>query len=190
MVARKMNAASVIKHELTPLGQGRMLQDDPTEVALVDTVTSYAILNHLEKLIQGRKAQLKPHLMSQAETHGTRTDKGGSSLQVEEEEVLRERRVSAGPNEDGLRTLLETHSISLLECFDEVKTVKLNPSKLQYLIDIGKLQKNEVDGLHDESFALQVKVGRTLKELLRIACGAVEEETDERASRTTRKPRR
>lgn len=188
MSNRKMNVASVIKNELTPLSQGRMMQSDPREVPLSDVTTSYAVLNHLEKVIGVRKKQLKPHLMSQAEIHGEVTDKGGSLLGVGDEKVVRERRLSSEPNEDKLRALLETSSIPILDCFDEVKAVKLNPSKLQYLIDIGKLKKEEVEGLRDEGFALKVEAGPELKELLLSACGAeTEEAEDERASRTRKR---
>jgi hypothetical protein len=188
MTIRKMNVQSVIKNELTPIGQGKMMQADPREVPLSDVTTSYAVLNHLEKVIGARKKQLKPHLMSQAETHGDTTDKGGSVLAVDDEKIVRERRISSEPNEDKLRALLETNSIPILDCFDEVKSVKLNASKLQYLIDIGKLKKDEVEGLRDETFALKVDPGPELKELLLAACGSVPDDAeDERASRARRR---
>jgi hypothetical protein len=183
-----MNVQSVIKNELAAIGQGKMMQADPREVPLSDVTVSYAALNHLEKVIGARKKQLKPHLMSQAETHGEVTDKGGSLLAVGDEKIVRERRLSSEPNEDKLRALLETNNIGILECFDEVKTVKLNPSKMQYLIDIGKLKKDEVEGLRDEVFALKVDPGPELKELLLAACGtAPDDAEDERASRARKR---
>jgi hypothetical protein len=188
MSTRKMSVASVIKNELSPFGQGRVMQADPREVPLTDVTVSYAVINHLQKVIGARKKQLKPHLMSQAETHGETTDKGGSLLAVGEEKIVRERRLSSEPNEDKLRALLETNGLAILDCFDEVKSVKLNPSKLQYLIDIGKLKKEEVEGLRDEVFALKVDPGPELKELLLAACGAEPDDVeDERASRSRKR---
>jgi hypothetical protein len=190
MSTRKLAAQSVIKSELTPLAQGRMMQADPREVPLSDVTISYAILNHFEKVIDKRKKLLKPHLMSQAETHGDATDKGGTVLAVGEEKVVRERRLSSEPNEEKLKALLETSGIPILDCFDEVKAVKLNPSKLQYLIDIGKLKKDEVEGLRDESFALKVDPGPELKEALLAACGAVPDDVEDERTARSRKTRR
>jgi len=189
MTTRKMSVASVIKNELIPLGRGKMLQADPREVPLSDVTVSYAVLNHLEKVIDARKKQLKPHLMSQAETHGDQNDKGGSVLAVGEEHIIRERRLTKEPNEEKLRALLDTNGITILECFDEVKAVKLNASKLQYLIDIGKLKAVEVEGLREESFALKVEPGPELKELILAACGVAPEDNDndEKAARARRR---
>lgn len=154
----------------------RLLRLNPQDAPLTESVTAYAVLDHFEKVFEARKKTLRPHLLSQAETHGEPNDKGGSALTVGEEQVYRERRRSAEPNTDKLRALLETRGVGLLECFDEVRSVQLNPSRLQYLIDIGKLKQDEVDALRDETFALRVRPGPKLKHLLSAVEGESEKE--------------
>lgn len=186
-MTRKRSPAAIIHKEIEPLGQGTMMTVDPTTCAVADVVVAYASINFLEKVIEKRKAELKPHLLSQAQTHGQVTEKGHSVLELEDAKVTRERKLSAGPDEDKLKRLLETYGLSLIDCFDEVKKVVLNPSKLQYLVDVGKLKGAEVEALRTESFALRVEPGPELKELLVLACGPEPEEKEERPGRRVKK---
>jgi hypothetical protein len=169
---KPLSAKTVVHREVVPLGHGSMMQTDPLHSPLSDVVTSYAVINYLEKAIEKRKKALNPHLLAQAKTHGTELEKGHRLLMVGQEKVIRERALSSAPEEEKLKLLLETHHISLLEAFDEVKTVVLNPSKLKYLVEVGKLKAAEVDALREESFRLKVEAGPELKELLLFACGA------------------
>ncbi len=179
MPAKPLNPKSVIHREIEPIGQGVMMQTDPKDTPLADAVISYAAINHLEKVIGKRKEALRPHLLSQAETHGQATEKGHKVLPVGMEKVIRERKLASSPDEEKLKLLLETHNIPILEAFDEAKVVVLNPSKLQYLVSIGKLKADEVEALREESFALKVEPGPELKELLVLACGAAPEKEEE-----------
>ena len=184
-----MNPKSAVNREVTPLGQGVMMQVDPRAVPLADVVVSYAALNHVSKVIEKRKDALKPHLLSQAETHGTLTDKGHRVLEVGPEKVTRERKLTSEPDEDKLKLLLETKGIDLMEAFDEVKAVVLNASKLEYLVQIGKLKAEEVEALRGESFALRVTAGPELQELLIAACGPAPEK-EEAGPPSKKRPRR
>jgi hypothetical protein len=163
-----------------------LLRQNPQDVPLGDSVTAYAVLDHFEKAFEARKKLLRPHILAQAETHGDPNDKGGSALVVGEEQVVRERRRSSEPNSDKLRALLETRGVPLLECFDEVRSVQLNPSRLQYLIDIGKLKQDEVDALRDETFALRVRPGPTLRYLLSSVSGESGEGEGKKAEKAAR----
>lgn len=183
MSTKALSAKTVVRREIEPLGHGAALHTDPTTVSLSEVVVAYAVLNHVEKVIDKRKKELKPHLMKQAEAHGSLLEKGHRALEVGQEKLTRERKLSAGPNEDKLKLLMETKSIALLEAFDEVKAVVLNPSKLEYLVQVGKLKADEVEALRDESFALSVEAGPELKELLIEACKALEEKDEAPAAK-------
>ncbi len=178
MSTKALNPKTAIHREVEPLGQGVLMQTDPRSVPLSDVVVAYAAINHLEKVIEKRKKALNPHLMSQADTHGEPTEKGHKVLAVGQEKIVKERKLTAAPDDDKLKVLLDTKGIALLEAFDEVKSVVLNPSKLQYLVQIGKLKAEEVEALHNESFALKVEAGPMLKELLLAACSPVPEKEE------------
>jgi hypothetical protein len=179
-------SAIAIHREIEPLGQGTLMHTDPRSVSLAEVVTSYAAINFLEKAIDARKKVLNPHLMSQAETHGTETEKGHRVMEVGQEKVIRERALSTSPDEDKLKILLSSNNIPILEAFDEVKKVVLNPSKLKYLVEIGKLKAAEVEALREESFRLKVEPGPELKELLVLVCGAPKEEEEPPKKRNRR----
>lgn len=169
------------------LSLAKLLHNDPKTAPLDDTVTAYTVLDHFEKAFEAQKKALRPHLLSQAETHGEPNDKGGSALVVGEDTVYRERRRSSEPNTERLRALLETRGVPLSECFDEVRSVQLNPSRLQYLIDIGKLKQEEVEALRDETFALRVRPGPALKRLLTEVLGEEGTGAGTRAEKANRK---
>lgn len=183
MSTKPLSAKTLVRREIEPLGRGVALHTDPTTVPLASVVLSYAALNHIEKVIAKRKKELNPHLMKQAEAHGSLTEKGHRVLEVGQEKVTRERKLTAGPNEEKLKALLETKKLALFDVFDEVKAVVLNPSKLAYLVDTGKLKSDEVEALREESFALQVEPGPELKELLIEACNEVAEKDDAPAAK-------
>ncbi len=185
-----MNAKTVIAKEVAPLTKGRVSQAPPTDMPLADLTVAYAILNHLEKVVAKRKEALKPHLISAAEIHGAKTEKGGNELVVGDEKVIREKRTSSEPDHDKLKALLSTAEIGLFDCFEEVKTLQLNPSKLAYLVEIGKLKAEQVEALRAFTFALKVEPGKELKELLLEACGAVEDDEEDKPKRGRPRGRR
>lgn len=145
---------------------GPMFQDDPATVELPIQVAAWSVLDTLEDLIKDRKQSYREQLLVTAEQTGVKTDKGGFRMWVDNSEVVRERRERKLPEEAGLKLLMASRGIPYNECFDEVKTLVLNPSKLDYLIETGRLSKDEVDALKKVDWALKVSQSEVIQESL------------------------
>lgn len=158
-----------IKKEARPLLIGRAMLEEFDAGNMLGAVTAWKILDFVEKAIEPRKEKIRLALLGWAEKLGEATEKGGSKLSVAGNVVLREKRVGAQPEEGPLKKMLEEKGLRMSEVFDEVKKVVLNPSKLQSLIETGKLDKAAVEKLHKVSWALRVYPSDELEELLESA---------------------
>ena len=66
-----------------------------------------------------------------------------------------------------IKELLKSKGIDMMECFDEVKTAVFNPSKLGYLVQIGKVTEEEVTAaIPALSPALKITPSKALKEAI------------------------
>jgi hypothetical protein len=146
------------------LGSAAM-QEPFEEMSLADQVALYSVLDAVEKRAKRRRESLREVLL-QTVQNGKPTEKGGTQLEVAGSRLLRERRVATVPDGAGVATLLRTANIDMAEAFDEVKTLQLNPSKLDFLVQKGALEKAAVDALHKVSYALRVQPSKLLKEAL------------------------
>lgn len=168
---------SFISDELLPLGQGEMMQMEADKVDMGTLVAGFLALNATAKAVKDRLDVLKETMHLVAEREGVTTPQGGQFLATELGGVLRELRVDKAPNEEKLRALLGTRDIELKECFDEVKTLTLNPSKLRLLIETGKLGKAEIEPLCDQGYAIVGKPSADTKGRLAEVFAAPEKKT-------------
>lgn len=143
-----------------------LFRDDPTEVETPTAVAAWAMLDTLGELIEKRKASYRLELLTRSERDGVPTDKGGNRLWCDDSEVLREKRQNKLPEESDFRLLLLTKGISFTEAFDEVKTLKMNPSKIDYLIQTGRITQAEVDEYRKTTYAMKVKQSELLEKVL------------------------
>ena len=145
---------------------GPLFQHNPNEVEPEVAVAAYQVLNTLSKMIEDRKSLYRDKLLSLAESTGAPTEKDGQEASLDSNRVLRERRRESKPNEAKLREMMSAKGVPLVECFDEVKDLRVNLTKLEYLVDIGKLNKKEVDELYKITWALKVSPSPVVKKLL------------------------
>lgn len=143
-----------------------LFTDSPGDVETGTAVAAWAMLTALEDTIAHRKSQYRTELLMRAERDGVMTDKGGNRLWTDDSEIIREKRQDKLPAETDFRLLLATKGIPFSEAFDEVKTLQMNPSKVDYLVQTGRVAQDEVDELRKTSFALKVKQSELLEKVL------------------------
>ena len=140
--------------------------DNPQEVETGTAVAAWAMLDTMIEVMEMRKAKYRVELLTRSERDGVPTDKGGNRLWIDDSEVIREKRQDKLPNENDFRILLATKGIAFTEAFDEVKSLQLNPSKVDYLIQTGRISQDEVDELRKTAYALKVKRSELLEKVL------------------------
>ena len=111
-----------------------------------------------------RLEELREPLMAVTEASGEATETGNREHDVDGSRVVVEHRKSKMPDSDKVTKLLQEKNIPLMEAFDEVKSLQLNPSKLDFLVQTGKLTKEQLSALCGETLALRVYPSKFLKE--------------------------
>jgi len=155
-----------LEKEVRPLLTGYVLHAPAEDIPIEHVVQAWSILDFIEGLIADRKAALRLRLLDEAESNGKPTDKGGQRLFISGSTVLREKRVAKSPSEDVVRKLIAEAKLKLVDVFDEQTVLVLNPSKLDLLVDTGKLDAEALEASKKVSWALKVFASPILQELL------------------------
>jgi len=153
--------------EALPVTTTRLLSLPVEKLTVVEQTQAYVIIGKLSKVLEARNKELRIPLLALAEAQGEITgDKGTRKYLVEGSTVYVEHRKANEPNPNKLKELMAARKIDLSEAFEEVTVLQLNPSKLQFLIDTGKLTEVEVKALCADVPALKITPSRALKEAL------------------------
>lgn len=162
-----MNIQQIVETVIKPITQGVVVTQPIEKLAPTDAVLAFKFIDFIEKQVAGRKKALRDFLLGYAEAQGEVNPKSGSkAVKVEGTTVIKERRRDNNPNADGLKGLLADAGIKLDAAFDEVKVLQVNPTKLQFLVETGKLKKDAVEALYGITFALKVQESKAIKEAL------------------------
>jgi len=158
--------ATEIERFQTAMAMSILFAPPSADVPKEQGVVAWNALATMGEIFAAQLALWREYLLALAEKEGVTTDMGGQSLDVEGTRVVRERRKMKLPDEQGVKELLARNSLPISECFDEVKTLVLNPSKLDYLIQAGRISADQVEAMKKVTWALKVKPSETLDESL------------------------
>lgn len=181
-----MTFEEAVEKYVESLLTGDIMTSDAEGANVVSVVQSWVLLKYTKERIEERMKGLRNVLLGRAEEFGKDTEKGGSKLSVEGSLVLRERRQAALPDEKKLRAILDEHGIKPTEAFTKVTKVVLDASKVQGLVDLGKIPEKKVDDAKKVTWALRVKESHELAESLDRMVGEAGEEIVEKAPRAKR----
>jgi hypothetical protein len=117
---------------------------------------AWLLVDLMEEITKDRKGELREALLEECAKRGITDEKGSFLMEVQGAKIKREKRQGKLPEEEGLKALLEKYRVDLDDCFDKVEYRVLNASKLESLIDTGKLPASEVDALKKITWALKV----------------------------------
>lgn len=144
--------------EVAKIAKSKILTIKPTSFTenlteFSEAVEAYAALKALHKVIESRLKVIKPFLHEITSTE----------MAVDGNLVTKTKRRATVPDIDKLKALLETRGIELTKVFDIVEKLQLNPSRLQFLVDTGKLSAEDVENLHEITWAVEVEPSSDLK---------------------------
>ena len=151
---------------LMALGQSGMMNLDPEEMSPEQRTVAWATIDAMETVFSVRKSELRESLLEAVQKIGDETEGGHFVANIDGSEVKRERRQGKSPDDKEFRELLKSLSIPLTDCYTEETKYTLDPSKVQYLIDGGRLPEEKVEELKKVTFALKVKPEKRLAESL------------------------
>lgn len=142
--------------EARPLLIGRAMTMPVEDLSVSEALEAWQMLELLKEAMEERLKALRNILLCAAERDGALTEKGGQQLEMNGAKIERQRRQTTEPEQKEMLSLLAQRKIEALDVYDEVKALVYNPSKVQYLIDTGKLSDNELLTLKRISYALRI----------------------------------
>ena len=135
-------------------------------LSLHEQVQAHVVITALAEASEARLSALKASLMIYTGAKGALTgDNGTRALEIEGSKVTVEHRTGKMPDLDGMIALLATKGIAVGEATDVVSTLVLNPSKVEFLVQTGKVTQAEVDSLRPRVPALRIYASKALKAL-------------------------
>ena len=148
---------SLIADEVSPLSSGEVLHADIEKMSLTERIQSYEIIQFLEKKLEERKKALNLRLKEDMKQVGKTTEKGHLAFNLNGTDIVVERRETKLPKEPDLRAFMETHKIKEEEIFDTVTIIQFNPSRVESLINLGRMKRADYDALRKPTYALTVE---------------------------------
>jgi hypothetical protein len=117
-------------------------------------------------LIEARLKALRLALFDRAVEEGATTEKGHHVLEFEGSEFIKEKSQKKLPDEKTLKALLAEAKLGVLEAFDEVTKLQMNPTKVDHLVETGRIPEDKVEAARKISYRLKFKPSRDLKDQL------------------------
>ena len=161
------NSFAVFESQARVLLSSHAINAPLSSLSVDEQANSFALLKFIESVVEERKSELRESLLGHLETNGVLLEPDENkhrTLKLGNVTCVREFRQDSLPDAKKLKKVLNDSEVPLLDAFDEVKAMVLNPSKLAYLVDLGKVDKKKVEDLRPVSFALKTKASKALEE--------------------------
>lgn len=165
-----MSTKALIPTQVGSFAGSEVMLRPVEELTDSEAATAHLTLKLVGDLIKERAEILRLRLLDAAVKAGKQTEKGGYRYDTADDlRILRERREKVDLSLEKVLALLEKNGVPVQEGCDEVKTLVVNRSKIQHLVDTGKLPKKDVEALVEVTYALRVFPSDTLAALLEQA---------------------
>lgn len=135
----------------------KLLSEDVDSWDVEQSTEAWIALDYLNHEIDARRKALRVRLMGKAEKFGRQTDKGGQMINIGGALVVRERRVSPSPDAKLIQKVLDDQELDYREVFSKKTEQVIDPSKIQHLVEIGRLDRAQVDQCRKVTWALKVR---------------------------------
>lgn len=161
--------------EWRPLAGGEILHAPPEDLSAGEAVEAFAIVKWVGELAAKRQAELRLKILDSEEiiSAGKSTPKGGTVSSVRGNKVQRRKTVKHFGNVSRVKEVLQAKGISEDKVFDTVvKRVEekvLNPSKIENLVNLGVLSKDDLEGMHVVQWTLVVDPSERIQAILEQA---------------------
>ena len=132
----------------------------------VELAGAFLQLDMILKMAKDRKEEVRARCLELLPQIGDENDKGSFSFEVDGTTLIQERRVEKLPNADAVKEQLREREMDISEAFSEVRTWKLDPSKVQFLVECGKLDGEVLDRTKKVTWAVKVKPSGAIKDFI------------------------
>lgn len=144
----------LVENEVQPLSSGEVLHAPVDKMTVGERMFSHPIVKWMIAKLTEREKELNARLKEDVKQVGIENDKGHKRFEHEGFVATVEKRLGKAPDEDGVKELLVKAGIDPDSVYDEVKVKQFNPSKLDQLVQVGKIKQADVDALKKTTYAL------------------------------------
>lgn len=127
---------------------------------------AWAMVDLLEKVVEERKKNLREHLLVRANETGKKKENGSFEAEMGPVTVINERRTAKLPDEEVVKTCLKEAGLEYEDAFTAQMVWTMDPSKVEFLVQGGKLPAEKIEASKKVTFALKVKPDKALKSQL------------------------
>jgi len=127
---------------------------------------AWATIDLLEKVIEERKKNLREHLLVRANETGKKKENGSYEVEMGPVTVISERRTAKLPDEDVVKACLKEAGLEYEDAFTAQMVWTMDGSKVDFLVQGGKLPAEKIEASKKVTFALKVKLDKALKSQL------------------------
>lgn len=177
----------LVETEVVPAMSGELLHADHEKLNIEQRMDLYAAIQFEQDKLAKRREVLNARLKEDVKQVGTATEKGHYRFEVNGKVASVEKRVAKMPEEGALNTLLVKNGLSLDDVSDTVTEKRINPSKIDYLVELGKLKAADVDALKKVSYALSVDPNEETSQMLTEAAKPKTEPLTEEPKKPSKK---
>jgi len=161
--------SSAVPTSVLPLTGSDIMLKPVDQMTPIEAAQAHLALKLVDEMLEERLGALREKLLDVALKEGKLTDKGGHRYDFEGIRVLRERREEKNLKVEKVVDLLKEKGIDIGEGCDEIKKLVVNMSKIQSLVEIGKLAKTDIDSITGITIALKIFPSDEIKAILEAA---------------------
>lgn len=151
---------------LSDLNIERVFVDPIDSFTDEQAASAWAMIDLMEKVVEERKKNLRLSLLARAEKSGAKKETGSFEAQMGGVLVLNERRQGKLPDEDVVKACIKEANLEFEDAFSAQMVWTMDPSKVDFLVQGGKLPADKIEASKKVTFALKVKPNKVLKEHL------------------------
>jgi len=159
----------LVESEVKPMSSGEVMHLPIEALSTGEKLTTYSLARWMKDRLEKRMELLRLSLLDDSSKIGAETENGGRKFELNGSTVRVDKKIAKLPDEEKFKTLLAVNGIEESAVYDKVTTTVLNPSKIQALIETGKLDGPAVDALKKVSFALTVGASGEIESLTEAA---------------------
>jgi len=125
--------------------------------------TAWAMIDLLEKVVEERKKNLRESLLVRAKKAGKEKENGSFEATMGGVTVINEKRQGKLPDEEVVKACLKEAGLEYEDAFTAQMVWTMDPSKVDFLVQGGKLPAEKIEASKKVTSALKVKPDKAIK---------------------------
>lgn len=153
----EMNIQKEVSQFSPMFDPGKLLNMLAKDMTAEQAAAAWSMLDLMESVASARKEQIRERVFELAVDKGVPDENGTYRAFIEGTKLGKRKNVSTKPEEKGLKKLLEELKIPILEVYDSVQITQLNMTKLEYLVETGRIPKDRVEALKKVTYTIELE---------------------------------